>query len=64
MGPLLSSPPKPPGPPAPTPMPDLADPGILAAQKKVLQDAALRSGRASTVLSGGDEFSGTRLGTP
>ena len=61
---LFSGPPKPPAPPAPTPMPDLADPGVLAAQKKVLQDAALRSGRASTVLSGADDYSGTRLGTP
>jgi hypothetical protein len=45
-------------------MPDLQDPAILAAQKKTLQDAAARSGRASTLLSGGtDDYSSTKLGT-
>lgn len=53
-----------PPPPAPIPMPDLQDPAILAAQKKTLQDAAARSGRASTLLSGGtDDYSSTKLGT-
>lgn len=55
---------KPPAVPAPTPMPDLLDPAILAEKKRVLNQAAARSGRASTLLSGGgDDYSGQKLGT-
>lgn len=64
MGALFSSPPKPPAPPPPTPMPDLLDPAILAEKKRVLNQAASRSGRNSTLLSGGgDDYSGQKLGT-
>ena len=55
--------PKPPTPPPPAPMPDLADPAILAAQKRVFEKAAAQSGRQSTVLSGNDDYSGTKLGS-
>jgi hypothetical protein len=44
-------------------MPDLADPASLAAQKRIAADAAGRSGRASTLLSGNDDYSQNKLGT-
>lgn len=54
----------PPPPPAPVPMPDLADPALLAAQKRVFQKASAQSGRQSTLLSGNsDDYSGTKLGS-
>lgn len=55
---------KPPSPPPPVPMPDLLDPAILAEKNRVRNAAAARSGRASTLLSGGgDDYSGQKLGT-
>lgn len=55
--------PKPPEPPPPQPMPDLDDPAALAAKRKVLDSAAARSGRASTVLANGDgSGGGVKLG--
>ena len=62
MGALFSGPPKPPAPPPPQPMPDLMDPAIQAAKRKTLERAMSSSGRASTILSGGDEYSGDKLG--
>jgi hypothetical protein len=60
---LFSGPPTPPVAPAPTPMPDLQDPAVLAAQQQVISQAAARSGRASTVLSGaGGTYSNDKLG--
>lgn len=59
-----SSTPKPPPPPEPVAMPDLNDPAILRAQRRVLDRGSRGAGRASTVLSGSDAYSGTRLGTP
>lgn len=61
---IFSGPPKPPAPAEPVPMPDLFDPAILRAQRRVLERASGGSGRASTVLSGSDAYSGTKLGTP
>lgn len=60
---LFSGPPKPPAPPPPTPMPDLMDPAILAERKRTLQEAAGRSGRASTMLSSNNDYTNTKLGT-
>lgn len=62
LGTLFSGPPTPPQPPAPTPMPDLQDPAILAAQKLASTAAQARSGRASTILTQGDSYGGTKLG--
>jgi hypothetical protein len=60
--------PQPPKIPDPTPMPDLSDPAVLAAQQRFMDLARARSGRASTILSGegaasGADYSGNRLGT-
>jgi hypothetical protein len=56
--------PKLPPPPPVVPIPDLEDPAILAAKRKIQTEAAARSGRASTLLSGGtDDYSSTKLGT-
>lgn len=55
--------PKAPAPPPPMPMPDLLDPAVLAAKKRQREMAMSRSGRASTILSGGDEYSGVTLGS-
>jgi hypothetical protein len=55
------SPPKIPAPPPPQPMADLQDPAVQAARTRAIQMAAARSGRASTLLSGGDA-AGERLG--
>lgn len=60
---LFGSTPKPPAPPPPTPMPDLNDPAILAAQRRDAMAAAARSGRASTLLSGENDYSQNKLGT-
>lgn len=54
----------PPAPPPPQPMPDLMDPALLAAKRRTLEGAAARSGRMSTILSGGDSYSGDTLGSP
>lgn len=59
---LFSGPPKPPPIPPPQPMPDLLDPAIATARRRTLQAAIARSGRLSTILSGGDEYSGDTLG--
>lgn len=48
--------------PAPTPMPDMADPAVLAAKQRVIDQAAARSGRASTILSGGPTYANDKLG--
>lgn len=66
MGAIFSGPPKVkvPDPPPVLPMPDLEDPGILAAAKRKLQVASA-SGRQSTILSGDSaDYSNTKLGTP
>lgn len=44
-------------------MPDLNDPAILAAQRRDAMAAAARSGRASTLLSGENDYSQNKLGT-
>lgn len=52
--------------PAPAPvleMPDINSPGSLLEQKRAAELASSRSGRASTILSGGD-YSGSKLGVP
>lgn len=58
----IFDPPTPKIPPTPPvqPMADVNDPAIQAARTRAIQMAAARSGRASTLLSGGD---GERLGT-
>lgn len=64
MGALFSGPPKPPKPPPPVAMPDFEDPAILEKARRRKLEAASRSGRASTMLTGGtDDYSGDRLGT-
>lgn len=55
--------PKVPKPPDPTPIPDLFDPAVLAARRRTLENAAARSGRASTNLANQDQYGGTKLGT-
>jgi hypothetical protein len=62
MSALFSGPPKPPPPPPPQPMPDFADPAILAAARRRQLEAATRSGRASTMLTNTDDYSGDKLG--
>lgn len=47
--------PKPPKQPAPLPMPDAQDPNILTENRKKAALAANASGRASTLLSGGNQ---------
>lgn len=59
---LFAGPPKPPKQSDPTPMPDLMDPAIMAAQRRRLASSMARSGRASTDLTG-DEYSGDKLGS-
>jgi hypothetical protein len=59
---------KPPPIPDPTPMPDLGDPAVVAAQQRVMDLARARSGRASTSLDGGgaasgQDYAGKTLGT-
>lgn len=54
--------PKPPAPPPPQPMPDLQDPAIARARRRLLEGAMSRSGRMSTMLT--DEYSGDKLGSP
>jgi len=55
--------PDPPPPKPVVPMPDFDDPAIAAARRKVLEQAAARSGRASTILAGGDgDYNGNKLG--
>ncbi len=46
--------PKPPSPPPVLPMPDNADPNILTENRRKAAMAASASGRASTLLSGGN----------
>lgn len=60
MASLFSGPPKPPPPPAPVPIPDTMDPAVLAARQRIVNEAAARSGRASTLLS---EDATGKLGT-
>jgi hypothetical protein len=60
IGRLFDGPPAVPKPPAPTPMPDLADPALLAAKRR---EALTRQGAASTLLSGQDDYTRDRLGT-
>ena len=56
-------PPAPPPPPPPMPMPDPNDPAALAARQTAITNAAARSGRAATLLSGNQgDYSGTKLG--
>lgn len=62
MSSLFSGPPKPPTPPAPTAMPDLMAPDALLDAKRK-QAAITRSGRASTALSGNNDYTNTKLGT-
>lgn len=54
--------PKVPVQPPPLPMPDLANPAFLAEQRRRAQGQAVRSGRASTILSG-DDYGSETLGT-
>ena len=64
MGALFAKPKAPPPPPDPVPMPDLYDPAILLAKKKPALAASAASGRASTLLSGGQgNYSDSKLGT-
>ncbi|MDE2440023.1 MAG: hypothetical protein KGP14_03285 [Betaproteobacteria bacterium] len=51
-----------PSPPKPQPMPDPQDPRALDIQKQQLIAAQARSGRASTILSGNDSYSGRATG--
>lgn len=51
-----------PPPPPVVPMPDINDPALIMEQKRAAAGAASRSGRASTILSGGD-YGDTTLGT-
>lgn len=55
----------PPQPPAPTPMPDLQDPAVLAARQQAMTAAAARSGRLSTIFAGqnGGDYTGSKTGT-
>lgn len=63
MGMMFGGGPKaPPPPPPPMPMPDLLDPAFRDAQRREREKALSRSGRMSTILSGGDEYSGDTLG--
>ena len=55
--------PKPPTPEPVTPMPDPDSPEAQAARRKEMQKALARSGRASTLLSGGGTYSSPTLGT-
>lgn len=50
-----------PPPPPVVPIPDINDPAVLARKRRVLEDAATRSGRVSTLLSD-NEYSGGKLG--
>lgn len=61
MGGLFSS--KQPKPKPIVPMPDPDGPEAEAARRRAVQLAQSRSGRASTILSGGD-YSSTTTGTP
>jgi len=62
MGDLFSKP-KLPAPAPVLPMPDPADPAVLAERQRVLAQAAARSGRASTLLSGANGSATEKLGT-
>jgi hypothetical protein len=46
----------------PTPLADLQDPAILARKRRVTEESAARSGRASTVLTQNGDYSGNKLG--
>lgn len=54
----------PPPPPAPLPIPDIEGPTALAAKRRLLDAASVRSGRLSTLLTGDDNnsYAGNRLG--
>lgn len=54
----------PPPPPAPLPIPDIEGPAALAAKRRQLEAASVRSGRLSTLLTGDDNnsYAGNRLG--
>lgn len=51
-----------PSPPKPQPMPDPQDPAVLDQQRQRIIAAQARSGRASTMLTGGDSYSGRTTG--
>jgi hypothetical protein len=52
-----------PKPKPPAPMPDESSPAVLEARRRSLLQAAGRSGRSSTILTGiRDNYSGTTLG--
>jgi hypothetical protein len=52
-----------PAPRKPAPMPDESSPAVLEARRRSLLQAAGRSGRSSTILTGiRDNYSGTTLG--
>ena len=58
----LFSKPKMPEPEPVTPMPDPQSPETEAAKRAEINKARARSGRASTILSGGGDFSKEKLG--
>jgi hypothetical protein len=58
----FGAPAKPPPPPNPAPMPDMEDPALLAAQKKLLEAPMARFGRLSTMLTDQSGYSGNKLG--
>jgi hypothetical protein len=52
-----------PEPRKPAPMPDESSPAVMEARRRALLQAAGRSGRSSTILTGiRDNYSGTTLG--
>ncbi len=53
-----------PKPPKPVAMPDPENAAVLDARKKELLAARQRSGRASTMLTGDDSYSGITTGAP
>lgn len=62
MGNLFGGSPDLPKPPPVAQMPDLYDPAILE-KKRMAADATLRTGRASTILTGNQgDYSGSKLG--
>lgn len=59
MGSLFEDPPPPPKPAPPAPMPDDQSPAVKEAERRRGALWASRSGRASTILSGDPETSGS-----
>jgi hypothetical protein len=58
----MFSKPKLPAPAPVLPMPDPMDPAVLAERQRIMSQAAARSGRASTLLSGGYAPATEKLG--